>query len=293
MTQSTDITKPSSENTLTKLGDASVRLMTAPSQLLYWLTRAGAPAVAGLAGTYLFLICVESYYLALPTAGAAVDAGLDSIEKSMEKGEVSLSQIETVTDRPAFIPKPGINDGASFANIASINGGEFALVFVIALLIQGLQGSYQRGKTPEQAKREYEKAARHHCSEVPPENRIKLVGALHSDYKNAGLAPRRRNGLLIGLSYLVDSGAALASFGPLMIGGFSAFATGAFWAIAAIAGPETCWGWMADRLEDAKAEKSGDEPAPKAGAGMQWCARASPGASGTIRKGIRYGETAG
>lgn len=262
-TTATDITKPSADKTLAKLGNASVRILTAPSLLLHWLTKAGAPAVAGLAGTYLFLVCVESYYRAMPTAGAAMESSLDSIEQSITEGEISLAQIETVEERPAFIPKPGIQDGASLANISSINGGEFALAFTIALLIQALQGSFQRGKTPEQAKREYEDAARHHLSEVPPENRIKLVGSLHSDYQNSGLAPRRRNGLLIGLSYAIDGGAALSSFGGLMLGGVGGLVTGGFWAISAIAGPETCWGWMADRLEDAKADAAEADPAPK------------------------------
>ena len=76
-TTATDITKPRPEKVIGKLGDGAVKLLTAPSLVIYWATKTGAPAVAGAMGTYLFLVCVESYYRAIPTAGAIAGASLD------------------------------------------------------------------------------------------------------------------------------------------------------------------------------------------------------------------------
>jgi hypothetical protein len=261
-----DPTEPKLDEILDKISSSALNLGTALPRLLDWSVRSGSPIVAGGMGLYLFLVCVESYYRALPTVNGVAQASARSLEESLESGEVTFAPVETVEVRPAFIPKPGIEDGARLSNIGQANGLELTLCFLFAMFIATMQTSLQRGKTPEEAKADYDAVAHHVIAEEPPKNRINVVGLAHDDYKKSGTAPRTRNGLLIGLSYTIDGSAALKAFGATALsGGLAPFGLAVFWSLASVFGPELCLGWMRDRLNEQRQRKAAaaTEPQPK------------------------------
>jgi hypothetical protein len=242
-------TEPNSEDMGKSLAESIVWIGTAIPRLLHWTTKGGAPIVAGLFGAYAFLVCVESYWRALPNLR-------DSIENL---DPVRMVQIQEAN--PPFIPKPGIDDGASLANAPyALMSPDFYICLMIALFVQVIESNIQRGKTPEQAKSDFEKV-KHFKTEPLPEGAIKLVGVKQREYNDSGLAPVKRNAGLTVAAYVVDYGAAIATFGSGILSGLGGFFVGSLWAYIAIYAPETCWGWMSDRLEEQKQERDREEKA--------------------------------
>lgn len=152
-----------------------VGIATLPAKFYVWLTGpVGVAVVSGIAILYFAAVNAEGYYELMPG------------------------------DFRPFVFKPGVDDEASVFNILwAFGSGAFWTAALLSSFIQGIQALVIR-ESLTRTKAEYDRVAKHKVPEGE-NSQIDLAQYRRMKYKRAGMKKVRMLGLLIFLSYGIDT----------------------------------------------------------------------------------------
>jgi len=170
----------------------AVIVLTLPIRVFVFLTQAPGSAIPfGFMATYLLLVNIEGYWQSL--------------------GMFSNALGMMTSDRPAFIPKPFIADGADLRNLGiAMQQGTFWLAAVISVLVQTIQAISLR-EDVKHLKAAYEKDAKHTVPDAKP-NVIDRAEYRRKKIKTAGMKQVKQKGALVYGSYGADIAIALSNY---------------------------------------------------------------------------------
>lgn len=210
------------------LSRAVINILTVPVRLIEFATKPpGSAILIGFGVLYFACVSAEGYWQSMPPSG-----------------------------KPAFMPKPFVEDGANIALLWGVlQSPSFWMAALVSLIVQGIQAFVLREIEVAKAIADY-KAVEHYQVPEAKENQIDLAKYRRAKIQSAGMRTVRTRGALIALTYAIDFAQALWNYPLLGLTAVRVFIN-FVWVVASVFGTEAMinlfWGAISP-IRQAKVE---------------------------------------